>query len=62
MFGDDMVYVEDEEEIVNLLDEQSHATLKRRYHAPSAHRVSTLYWARRASQARESCLSARREK
>ena len=58
LFGDDMVYMEDAGDIVSLLDnEQAQADLKERhYHVPSAHRLSSLFWARKLGEVRKACL------
>ena len=56
LFGDDMVYMEDAHQIIRLMDERAGDTLERQYHEPSAHRLSSLFWARRAGEARDSCF------
>ena len=57
MFGGDMVYMEDAGKIVSLLDDgEAQAALEKTYHVPSAHRLSSLFWARRVGEARAACL------
>lgn len=56
LFGEDMVYMEDADKIVGLLDEREHVALEQQYHAPSAHRLSSLFWARQVGEARDACL------
>lgn len=57
LFGGDMVYMEDAGKIVSLLDDgEAQAALEKTYHVPSAHRLSSLFWARRVGEARAACL------
>jgi len=56
LFGDDMVYMEDADKIISLLDEHARDMLERQYHVPAAHRLSSLFWARQVGAARDACL------
>ena len=57
LFGGDMEYMEDAGDIIRLLDdEDAQAALEKTYHLPSAHRLSSLFWARRVGGARAACL------
>ena len=56
LFGMDMVYMEDAGEIISLLDDRAKDSLEQQYHVPGAHRLSSLFWARKVEKAREACL------
>lgn len=53
LYGDDMIYVNDTETLLDYLDRPE--LLQGLYHPPQSHRVSSLYWARKVEQVEASC-------
>lgn len=54
LFGNDMIYVEETEKMIEFLDDSS--KLESRYQAPQSNRVLTRYWARKVDEERGRCV------
>jgi hypothetical protein len=59
LFGDDMVYVGDTDEMIDFLDDPG--SLEPRYRAPRSERVLTRFWARKVDEKVRQCLAEEEE-
>ena len=55
LFGNDMMYVDDVNKMIELLDDSS--KLVSRYQAPRSDRVLTRYWTRKVDEERRLCVA-----
>ena len=60
LFGDDMVYVDGAEEMLELLDGPGSA-LEQRYRAPRSEKVLSRFWTRRVDERVRQCLAEEKE-
>ena len=54
LFGSDMMYVNDADKMIELLDDPS--KLDSRYHAPQSQRVLTRYWTKKVDEEKRRCI------